>query len=124
MQMTPSPDGPQRFRIIRLDVGHMVSMPSVVPAQEWESERDALLVAEKEATRHLDAIAARRRRLPMVRFENKKYLFETADGPKRLLDFFDGRPQLAIYRFMDNGPDAFERSGQAWRCAASSRGGG
>jgi hypothetical protein len=28
-------------------------------------------------------------------------------GPKRLLDFFDGRQQLAIYQFMDNGPDAF-----------------
>jgi len=85
----------------------MVSMPSVVSAKEWQEERDALLVAEKEATRHLDAIAARRRRLPMVRFDNEKYLFETTDGPKRLLDLFDGRQQLAIYQFMDNGPDAF-----------------
>ena len=85
----------------------MLSMPNVVPAGEWQSERDALLVAEKEATRLLDAIAARRRRLPMVCFDNDKYLFETIEGPKRLLDFFDGRPQLAVYQFMDNGPDAF-----------------
>jgi predicted dithiol-disulfide oxidoreductase (DUF899 family) len=85
----------------------MVSMPSVVSAKKWQSERDALLVAEKEATRTLDAIAAQRRRLPMVRFDNEKYLFETTHGPKRLLDFFDGRRQLAIYQFMDNGPDAF-----------------
>src|ERR1700733_5928982 len=85
----------------------MDSMPSVVSAEQWQSERDALLVAEKEATRRLDAIAAQRRRLPMVRFDNEKYLFDTTEGPKRLLDFFDGRPQLAIYQFMDNGPDAF-----------------
>src|SRR5580704_6584747 len=85
----------------------MVSMPNIVSAKEWQSERDALLVAEKEATRRLDAIAAQRRRLPMVRFDNEQYLFETTDGPKRLLDFFDGRQQLAVYQFMDNGPDAF-----------------
>jgi predicted dithiol-disulfide oxidoreductase (DUF899 family) len=70
-------------------------------------ERDALLVAEKEATRRLDAIAAQRRRLPMVRFDNDKYVFETTDGPKRLLDFFEGQPQLAVYQFMDVGPDQF-----------------
>jgi len=82
-------------------------MPSVVSAQEWQKERDELLVAEKEATRRLDAIAARRRRLPMVQFDNEKYLFATADGGQRLLDFFDGQQQLAVYQFMDNGPDAF-----------------
>ena len=85
----------------------MVSMPNVVSAKEWQNERDALLAAEKEATRRLDAIAAQRRRLPMIRFDNEKYLFETTEGPKRLLDFFDGRQQLAVYQFMDNGPDAF-----------------
>jgi len=85
----------------------MVSMPKVVSAEEWQSERDSLLVAEKEVTRRLDAIAAQRRRLPMVRFDNEKYLFATTDGPKRLSDFFEGRQQLAVYQFMDNGPDAF-----------------
>jgi len=59
----------------------MVAMPRVVSAEEWQRERDALLVAEKEATRALDAIAARRRRLPMVRFDNEKYRFATTDGP-------------------------------------------
>jgi predicted dithiol-disulfide oxidoreductase (DUF899 family) len=85
----------------------MGSVPNVVSADEWQSERDELLVAEKEATRLLDAIAARRRRLPMVRFDNDKYLFDTTDGPKRLLDFFEGNQQLALYQFMDNGPDEF-----------------
>jgi len=82
-------------------------MPNIVPAEEWQRERDDLLVAEKEATRLLDAIAARRRRLPMVRFDNEKYVFETTEGAKRLLDFFDGKQQLAVYQFMDNGPEAF-----------------
>jgi predicted dithiol-disulfide oxidoreductase (DUF899 family) len=85
----------------------MVPMPRIVSAKEWQTERDALLSAEKEATRQIDAIAARRRRLPMVRFDNEKYLFKTTDGSKRLLDFFEGRQQLAVYQFMDRGPDAF-----------------
>jgi predicted dithiol-disulfide oxidoreductase (DUF899 family) len=85
----------------------MVSMPRVASLEEWQREREALLVAEKEATHQLDALAARRRRLPMVRFDNDKYLFETTDGTKRLSDFFEGRQQLAVYQFMDNGPDDF-----------------
>lgn len=85
----------------------MTSMPTIVSEEEWRQERDALLVAEKEATRRLDAIAAQRRRLPMVRFDNDKYIFETTRDPKRLLDFFEGRPQLAVYQFMDVGPDKF-----------------
>ena len=85
----------------------MTSMPTIVSEEEWQQERDALLVAEKEATRRLDAIAAQRRRLPMVRINNDKYVFETTDGPKRLLDFFEGQPQLAVYQFMDVGPDKF-----------------
>src|SRR5580658_1092552 len=85
----------------------MVAMPDVVSTKEWQKARDELLVAEKEATRRQDAIAAQRRRLPMVHFDNEKYQFATPDGPKRLLDFFYGRQQLAVYQFMDRGPDAF-----------------
>jgi predicted dithiol-disulfide oxidoreductase (DUF899 family) len=79
--------------------------PRVVTAQEWEQERADLLKAEKEATRALDALAARRRRLPMVRFGD--YTFEAPAGPRSLLDLFEGRDQLAVYQFMDNGPDHF-----------------
>ena len=39
--------------------------PKIVPVEEWQQARDELLKAEKEATRALDALAARRRRLPM-----------------------------------------------------------
>jgi predicted dithiol-disulfide oxidoreductase (DUF899 family) len=83
-----------------------VARPAVVSVEEWQRERDALLRAEKEATRALDALAARRRRLPMVQFGDR-YVFRTPDGPKSLLDLFDGRDQLVVYQFMDNGPDAF-----------------
>jgi predicted dithiol-disulfide oxidoreductase (DUF899 family) len=80
--------------------------PKIVSAEEWQQARGELLTAEKEATRALDAIAARRRRLPMVRFA-AEYSFDTPDGTKTLLDLFEGRQQLVVYQFMDNGPDAY-----------------
>jgi predicted dithiol-disulfide oxidoreductase (DUF899 family) len=80
--------------------------PKIVSAQEWQEARDELLTAEKEATRWLDALAARRRRLPMVKFDNG-YAFDTPAGPKSLIDLFDGRGQLVVYQFMDNGPDHY-----------------
>jgi predicted dithiol-disulfide oxidoreductase (DUF899 family) len=82
--------------------------PQVVTAAEWQRARDELLVAEKEATRALDALAARRRRLPMVRVD-QDYEFQTPSGTKSLADLFDGRPQLVVYQFMDNGPGKFCR---------------
>lgn len=85
----------------------MPAMPDVVPAEKWQQERDDLLRAEKEATRALDALAAKRRRLPMVEFDASKYEFAGPDGPVTLLDLFDGRDQLAVYQFMDNGPGEF-----------------
>jgi predicted dithiol-disulfide oxidoreductase (DUF899 family) len=83
-----------------------VARPPVVSAEDWQRQRDELLQAEKEATRALDALAARRRRLPMARFDHS-YVFDTPEGRKTLLDLFDGREQLVVYQFMDNGPDAF-----------------
>jgi predicted dithiol-disulfide oxidoreductase (DUF899 family) len=79
--------------------------PEIVSEQEWAQARGELLTAEKEATRALDALAARRRRLPMVKFGD--YVFATPDGPKSLVDLFAGRDQLAVYQFMDRGPDEF-----------------
>jgi predicted dithiol-disulfide oxidoreductase (DUF899 family) len=80
--------------------------PRVVSAEEWQLAREELLAAEKEATRALDALAARRRRLPMVEVESE-YRFEGPDGPKTLLDLFGDHDQLAVYQFMDVGPDRF-----------------
>ncbi len=86
--------------------------PRIVAAQEWQQARDELLKAEKEATRTLDALAARRRRLPMVKF-NARYLFDSPEGKKTLLDLFGDQVQLAVYQFMDVGPDAYCR-GCTW----------
>jgi predicted dithiol-disulfide oxidoreductase (DUF899 family) len=80
--------------------------PRVVTPEEWALAREDLLKAEKEATRALDALAARRRRLPMVRFTDD-YTFDTPTGPRSLSDLFEGRNELAVYQFMDNGPDHF-----------------
>jgi len=82
------------------------ALPPIATAQEWQKARDELLAAEKEATRALDALAARRRRLPMVAFGNH-YKFDAPGGPVTLLDLFEGRDQLVTYQFMDNGPDDF-----------------
>jgi predicted dithiol-disulfide oxidoreductase (DUF899 family) len=73
--------------------------PSIVSHDEWQKARDKLLAKEKELTRALDALAAERRRLPMVRIE-KDYVFEAPAGKVRLLDLFQGRRQLLLYHFM------------------------
>src|SRR6202047_3766221 len=75
------------------------ALPRIVSPAEWQAARDNLLVKEKAATRARDALAAERRRLPMVRIE-KDYLFEGPDGKANLLDVFEGRGQLIIYHFM------------------------
>jgi len=84
----------------------MEAMPDVASTSEWETARAELLVAEKDATRALDALAARRRRLPMVRFD-ATYRFETPNGTRSLLELFEDRSQLVVYQFMDLGPDRF-----------------
>ena len=73
--------------------------PQVVAEAEWRAAHQALLEKEKALTRSRDALAAERRRLPMMRID-KDYVFEGPDGEARLLDLFDGRPQLLLYHFM------------------------
>lgn len=76
-----------------------MTMPTTVASQEeWNAKREALLVKEKELTRARDALAAERRRLPMVPVE-KEYRFEGPEGEASLLDLFEGRRQLIVYRF-------------------------
>src|SRR4051794_5513259 len=69
----------------------------IVSAQDWKAAREQLLVKEKELTRARDALAAERRRMPWLAVE-KDYRFEGPDGPASLLDLFDGRRQLIVYR--------------------------
>ncbi len=76
-----------------------MNIPPVVSSTEWQAARDALLAKEKDATRARDALAAERRRLPVVRIE-QDYAFDAPHGKARLLDLFEGRRQLLLYHFM------------------------
>ncbi|MEI5008668.1 DUF899 domain-containing protein [Streptomyces sp. PmtA] len=71
--------------------------PPVVSPQEWESARQELLVEEKRLTRARDELAARRRRMPWLAVE-KEYEFEGPEGKAGLLDLFEDRRQLIVYR--------------------------
>ena len=71
--------------------------PPIVSAPEWEAAREQLLVEEKAFTRARDALAAKRRRMPWLAVE-KQYEFDGPAGRVSLLDLFEGRRQLMIYR--------------------------
>ena len=75
-----------------------MELPPVVTTDEWRAARAALLEKEKAAMRGMDALAAERRRLPRVEV-TKDYAFEGPDGTVSLLDLFEGRRQLLLYRF-------------------------
>lgn len=91
--------------------------PRIVTRAEWLAARMELLAKEKELTRLGDALAAQRRRLPMVRID-KEYTFEGPagwGGKATLADLFDGRQQLIVYHFMfdpDDPPPG--KSGAPW----------
>jgi predicted dithiol-disulfide oxidoreductase (DUF899 family) len=75
----------------------LTNMPPIVSPQEWKAAREELLVEEKALTHARDALAAKRRRMPRMAVE-KEYRFEGPNGPASLLDLFEGRRQLIIYR--------------------------
>jgi predicted dithiol-disulfide oxidoreductase (DUF899 family) len=77
-----------------------MQLPEIVTADVWQAARGELLAKEKAATRALDALAAERRRLPMVAID-AGYRFEAPDGATvALADLFEGRRQLVVYHFM------------------------
>src|SRR5919108_3577630 len=73
--------------------------PPVVDRTAFQYELDRLRVKEKAHTREGDAIAAARRRLPMVEVDPQTPLIGE-DGPVPLIDIFDGRSQLIAYFHM------------------------
>ena len=84
------------------------AVPPIVDQDTWESALHELRVREKAATRELDAIAAARRRLPMV--ELPDYRLDGPDGPVRLVDIFEGKRQLIVYSHM-------WFPGEEWQCS-------
>jgi predicted dithiol-disulfide oxidoreductase (DUF899 family) len=85
-----------RLPIVSLDT---LAAPAVVDRLTFEAQLDELRVREKAHTREGDAIAAARRRLPMVEIDANTPLIGP-DGQVRLLDVFEGRRQLIAYYFM------------------------
>jgi predicted dithiol-disulfide oxidoreductase (DUF899 family) len=71
--------------------------PPIVSSAEWNSARHEMLVREKAHMRAHDALTAERRRMPWTELQ-KNYEFEGPDGKKSLLDLFEGRRQLIVYR--------------------------
>jgi predicted dithiol-disulfide oxidoreductase (DUF899 family) len=74
----------------------MQTRPIVSP-EEWGAARLRLLVKEKELTKARDAMAAERRRMPWMAVDNA-YEFDGPSGNASLLDLFEGRQQLIVYR--------------------------
>lgn len=81
--------------------------PPIADAETWRGALAELRVREKAATRELDAIAAQRRRLPMVKMPD--YTLMSAEGPVRLVDVFGGKRQLITYHHM-------WQPGAQWQC--------
>jgi len=71
--------------------------PKIVSQEEWLAAREQLLTEEKRLTRERDALAAKRRRMPWFAIE-KHYEFDGPNGKASLLDLFEGRRQLIVYR--------------------------
>jgi predicted dithiol-disulfide oxidoreductase (DUF899 family) len=75
-----------------------MELPTIVSPEEWRQAHEALLAKEKAATRERDALAAERRRQPMMEFATD-YEFDGPDGRVGFLDLFAGRRQLLVYHF-------------------------
>jgi predicted dithiol-disulfide oxidoreductase (DUF899 family) len=76
-----------------------LAAPKIVDRGAIQAELDALRVREKAHTRERDAIAAARRRLPMVEVSGATPLIGE-HGTVTLLDAFEGRRLLIAYYFM------------------------
>jgi predicted dithiol-disulfide oxidoreductase (DUF899 family) len=105
--MTFTPDNP---------VTSLPGRPPVVDLATWQAARDELLVREKAHTHEGDAIAAARRRLPMVEFDGTAKVVGP-DGPVSFVDLFQGRDELLVYKHMWH--DGAPHQGQCEGCTVS-----
>lgn len=74
-----------------------IDKPAIVSPHAWQEAHAAMLVDEKAFTNARDALAAKRRRMPWMAVD-KAYVFEGPEGSVSLLDLFEGRRQLVVYR--------------------------
>ena len=90
--------------------------PPVVDMGTWQSARDALLVREKAHTHEGDAIAAARRRLPMVEVDGAAPVVGPV-GPVPFLSLFDEHDRLVVYQHMWH--DGAPHQGQCEGCTTT-----
>ena len=90
--------------------------PPIVDAATWQAARDELMVREKAHTREGDAVAAARRRLPMVEFDGTVPVLGCR-GPVPFLELFDGRDELVVYKHMWH--DGAPHQGQCGGCTTT-----
>jgi predicted dithiol-disulfide oxidoreductase (DUF899 family) len=98
------------------DFSTQTGRPPITDMAAWQAARDALLVREKAHTHEGDAIAAARRRLPMVEIDGTTPV-TGADGPVPFLDLFQGRNELIVYKHMWHDGAPFQ--GQCEGCTVS-----
>jgi len=93
----------------------MSGRPPIVDLADWQTARDELLVREKAHTREGDAIAAARRRLPMVEVDGTVEVVGP-DGSVPFVDLFQGRDELLVYKHMwyDGAPPQGQCEGCTW----------
>ncbi|WP_419998592.1 DUF899 family protein [Streptomyces boninensis] len=91
------------------------ALPPLTDRASFQAELDKLRIREKAHTREGDAIAAARRRLPMVEVDGSLEI-TGPEGPVTLLDAFEGRRQLLAYYFMwqPGHPAAEQCEGCTW----------
>ena len=104
--MSASPDKDQPSELLGMQT------PPVVSAEEWKAASAQLLVKEKAHSKARDALAAERRRMPWLAVE-KEYAFIGPEGQLSLLDLFQGRRQLVLYRAFFDLASRVGRSGPA-----------
>ena len=75
-----------------------VARPPVVSQAEWETALADLAERETAVAAAMHDLGAARKRMPMVRVDHG-YRFDGPDGSLSLLELFDGRSQLILYRF-------------------------
>src|SRR4029077_15027400 len=76
---------------------HVMRTPPIVSPEAWEAARQQMLVKEKALTRARDALGSARPRMAGMAVE-KPYEFDGLQGKVSLLDLFEGRRQLIVYR--------------------------
>jgi len=85
------------MKLMEMKERETMKTPPIVSPQKWEAARQQLLVKEKALTHARDALVAERRRMPWLAVE-KNYEFYGPKGKASLLDLFEGRRQLIVYR--------------------------